>query len=189
MPIKELRRQVKRRQGRGEYISFDDVLEIADYFGVSFEACLFRIAYRIGAISGNLEGSELKDRARAYGPDKVRKAKHMTHAKLYAGLIDCYKEQLSLKQSDHARFLFQNQYIYNDSRMEGLNVEREQAAEIVTDLRLNMQKSEFCNEENEAYLSVAGHYDMLKTKKDILKLLQGLMNMVITVGCMKQYLS
>ncbi len=46
--------------------------------------------------------------------------------------------------------------------MEGLNITIEQASEIVTDLRLNMQNSEYCKEENEAFLSVAGHYDMYR---------------------------
>jgi fido (protein-threonine AMPylation protein) len=44
--------------------------------------------------------------------------------------------------------------------MEGLDITVEQAAEIVTDLRLNMENSEYCREENEAFLSIAGHYDM-----------------------------
>lgn len=39
----------------------------------------------------------------------------------------------------------------------------EQASEIVTDLRLNTQNSEYCKEENEAYLSVAGHYAMYQS--------------------------
>lgn len=160
MPISELRAQVNKRRSTGKDITFDAVLEIADYFGVSFEACLFRIAYRIHAISGNTEAAELRKRVRSYGPDKKRKSKHLTYTKLYAGLIDCYKEQLSFVPSDHARYLFQNEYIYNDSRMEGLDVTIEQASEIVTDLRLNMQNSEYCNEENEAYLSIAGHYEM-----------------------------
>lgn len=46
--------------------------------------------------------------------------------------------------------------------MEGLDVTVEQASEIVTDLRLNMQNSKYCSEENEAYLSIAGHYDMYR---------------------------
>lgn len=33
-------------------------------------------------------------------------------------------------------------------------------SEIVTDLRNNLQNSQYCTEENEAYLSVAGHYLM-----------------------------
>ena len=160
MPLGELRSQVNKHRNPGKDISLDAVLEIADYFGVSFEACLFRIAYRIHAISGNTEPAELKRRIRCFGPDKKRKAKHMTYAKLYAGLLDCYREQLSFKPTDLARYLFQNEYIYNDSRMEGINISIEEASEIVTDLRLNMQNSEYCNEDNEAYLSIAGHYEM-----------------------------
>ena len=114
MPLGELRSQVNKHRNPGKDISLDAVLEIADYFGVSFEACLFRIAYRIHAISGNTEPAELKRRIRCFGPDKKRKAKHMTYAKLYAGLLDCYREQLSFKPTDLARYLFQNEYIYND---------------------------------------------------------------------------
>lgn len=160
MPLTELRIQVNKRKKNNGCVSFDDVLEIATYFGVSFQACLYRIAYMIHAISGNTEPRELNIRARKYAPEKERKKRHLTYTNLYAGLIDCYQEQLSFTPTDHARYVFQNEYIYNDSRMEGLNVTPEEAAEIVTDLRLNMQNSAYCNEENEAYLSIAGHYDM-----------------------------
>ena len=162
MPISELRVQVNKRKNSVGTISLDDVLEIADFFGVSFQACLFRIAYLIHAIPGNTEPEELRKRARNYKPDKVRKRRHMTYIKLYEGLIDCYQEQLTFTPTEHARYLFQNEYIYNDSRMEGLDITLEQASEIVTDLRLNMQNSEYCNQENEAFLSIAGHYDMYR---------------------------
>jgi len=160
MPLPEMKVQVNKRKDNRGNVSFDDVLEIANYFGVSFEACLYRIAYRIHAISGNTESAELKKRIARYKPDSVRKVKHMTYEKLYADLIDNYSEQLAFVPDDHARFLFQNEYIYNDSRMEGLDVTLEQASEIVTDLRLHMQNSIYCKEENEAYLSIAGHYEM-----------------------------
>lgn len=160
MPISELRAQVNKRKNARGNVSFDDVLEIADFFGVSFEACLFRIAYRIHAIDGDTESVSLKKRTVKYAPDKVRKSKHMTYINLYAGLIDNYQEQLAFSPTDHARYLFQNEYIYNDSRMEGLDVTVDQASEIVTDLRLKMQNSSYCSERNEAYLSIAGHYAM-----------------------------
>lgn len=54
MPLEELRLQVKKRAKSG-YVGFDDILEIADYFGVSFESCLFRVAYLIHAVPGNKE--------------------------------------------------------------------------------------------------------------------------------------
>lgn len=160
MPISELRAQVNKRKNALGNVSLDDVLEIADYFGVSYEACLFRIAYRIHAIDGDTEAAALKKIIVKYAPDKARKSKHMTYTNLYSGLIDNYQEQLAFSPTDHARYLFQNEYIYNDSRMEGLDITVEQASEIVTDLRLNMQNSSYCNEANEAYLSIAGHYAM-----------------------------
>lgn len=160
MPLTELRHQVNKRKDSRGYINFDDVLAIADYFGVSFEACLYRIAYRIHAIYGNTEPRELKKRIGKYAPDNVRKSKHMTYANLYADLIDNYQEQLSFIPTEHARLIFQGEYIYNDSRMEGLDVTPEAASEIVADLRLNMQNSKYCSEKNEAYLSIAGHYAM-----------------------------
>lgn len=71
MPIAELRAQVNKRKNTRGNVSFEDVLEIADYFGVSFESCLFRIAYRIHAIDGDTESAALKKRIAKYAPDKV----------------------------------------------------------------------------------------------------------------------
>ena len=107
MPLQELRAQVNKRKNiRGE-VTFDDVLEISVYFGVSFEACLRRIAYQIHAISGNVENDELKKRMRKYAPDNVRKKKHISYADLYAGIIDCCQEQFTFSPTDQARFIYQ----------------------------------------------------------------------------------
>ncbi len=43
MPLNELRSLVNKRKNSRGYVSFDDVLDIAIYFGVSFEACVRRI--------------------------------------------------------------------------------------------------------------------------------------------------
>lgn len=159
MPIHELRKQVNQRKQKG-YVDFDAVLEIADYFGVSFESCLFRIAYLIHAIDGNTEAAELRKRIRKYAPQKKRIEKGYSDVPLYEGLIDAYSDTLKFVPNEHAKFVFQNDYIYNDSRMEGVDVDLITASEIVTDLRLKKQSSAFCLEENEAYMSVAGHYVM-----------------------------
>lgn len=160
MPIGELRSQVNQYRDQKGNVSFESVLLIADYFGVSFESCVFRIAYKIHAIEGDTEANELKKRIRKFQPDKVRKSKGLTYANNYADLIDNYTEQLTFLPSAKAQYIFEHEYIYNDSRMEGLDVSIEQASEIVTDLRLNLQNSEYCTEENEPYMSVAGHYKM-----------------------------
>ena len=160
MPLKELREQVDRRKNNRGNVNFDAVLEIADYFGVSFETCLYRIAYRVHAIEGDTEPGALRKRIKKYKPDNVRRSKHLSYAPLYAGLIDNYREQLSFQPSDYARYIFQNDYIYNDSRMEGLDVSLEDASEIVTDLRMHSQNSIYCTDKNEVYMSIAGHYSM-----------------------------
>lgn len=158
MPLGELRNKVDAYQDENGFVSFESALEIANYFGVSFEACVYRLAYDLGVIEGN--GEELKKRIHAFKPDKVRKEKGMNYADLYADFVDCYSEQLAFTPTKRAEYVFEHEYIYNDSRMEGLDVTLEQASEIVSDLRHNMQNSLYCNEENEPYMSIAGHYKM-----------------------------
>lgn len=160
MPIGELRRKVNEYKDSNGNVNFDDVLAIADYFGVSFEACVYRIAYKIHAIEGDTEGKALKKRITKFKPDKVRKNKGMSYVGLYSDLIDNYSDQLAFAPTEKAKYIFENAYIYNDSRMEGLEVSVEKASEIVTDLRMNLQNSEYCTEENEPYMSIAGHYKM-----------------------------
>lgn len=162
MPMMELRRQVDAKKANG-YVDFKSVLEIADYFGVSFESCVRRIAYRIHAIDGDTENKMLTNRIRKFAPDKKRKELGMSYVTLYEGLIDAYDTTLAFIPDDHARYIFQNEYIYNDSRMEGVDINIDTAAEIVTDLRLNKQNSPYCTEENEPFMSVAGHYSMYKS--------------------------
>lgn len=160
MPMGELKVKVNEYKDANGNVSFDDILKIADYFGVSFESCVRRIAYKIHAVEGDIESKVLKNRIRKYQPDKKRKALGMSYENLYSDLIDNYAEQLRFTPNDYARYIFENTYIYNDSRLEGLEVSIEEASEIVTDLRNNLQNSKYCTEENEAYLSVAGHYSM-----------------------------
>lgn len=155
MPIGELRSQVSKR-AQNSNIEFDDILEIANYFGVSFESCVFRIAYLIHAVSGNTESSELKKRIKKYKPDTRRQERGFNNVLLYEGLIDSYEIPLRFIPNEFARNVFQNDYVYNDSRMEGVDIDPETAAEIVTDIRLNQKNSQHCTEEKEVFLSIAG---------------------------------
>ena len=159
MPMFELRVKVNEYKDINGNVSFDDILKIADYFGVSFESCVRRIAYKIHAVEGDIENKELTKRIKKYQPDKKRKALGMSYENLYSDLIDNYVEQLRFAPNNYAKYVFENTYIYNDSRMEGLAVSIEEASEIVTDLRNNLQNSQYCTEENEAYLSIKDNPD------------------------------
>lgn len=167
MPISELKKIVDARKHNG-YVSFDDVLKIADYFGVSFESCVFRIAYHLHAIEGDCESKKLKRRISEYGPERKRKEHNMNYVTLYEGLMDAYEQIFSFEPTEYARNVFQNVYIYNDSRMEGVDITLTEASEIVTDLRLNKQNSTYCNEnpESEPYMSIAGNYAMYQKVLD-----------------------
>ncbi len=159
MPLGELRIQVSKR-GKNGYVDFDDILEIADYFGVSFESCVYRTAYFIHAVQGNTEAKELRKRIQKYKPANKRRERGFHSVSLYEGLIDSYEHALRFIPNEFALNVFQNGYIYNDSRMEGVDIDIETAAEIVTDIRLSKQSSKYCSEENEAFLSIAGHAAM-----------------------------
>ena len=160
MPYAELQRKIDEYADETGKVDFDGVLYIADYFGVSFEACVYRIAYTMQKLKDCIERTELKKRIKSFFPNMKRKKLGLTYADLYCDLIDSFEEEMQFIPDDHVRLIFMNQYIYNDSRMEGLNVTLEQASEIVTDLRMNMQNSRYCSEENEVYMSIAGHYLM-----------------------------
>ncbi|WFF74377.1 ImmA/IrrE family metallo-endopeptidase [Proteiniclasticum sp. QWL-01] len=159
MPLPELKEQVKQRI-KDDYVNFDDILEIADFFGVSFESCAIRVNYCTHTLQGNTELKELRKQIKKYKPEAHRKLRGFHYVVLFEQLIDNYKHGLSLPSNAYASYVFQNNYIYNDSRMEGVDIEQEAAAEIVSDLRLKMQNSQYCKEENEAFLSVAGHSEM-----------------------------
>jgi len=59
MPTKELDVQVEKLEQNG-YIDFTNIIYITDYFGVSFESCVFNIAYNIGKIEGDIGPKEIK---------------------------------------------------------------------------------------------------------------------------------
>lgn len=115
MPLGELRSKVNEYKDANGNVSFDSVLLIADYFGVSFESCAYRIAYKIHAIEGDTSPEELRKRFRRYKPDNVRKNNGLSYVNLYADLIDNYSVQLAFTPSEQAKNVFENTYIYNDS--------------------------------------------------------------------------
>ncbi len=60
MPLKYLKEKSNEYENNG-YVDFEDVVKIADYFGVSFQACVYRLAYRLHMIKGDTESVELKN--------------------------------------------------------------------------------------------------------------------------------
>ncbi|MBP3284234.1 MAG: ImmA/IrrE family metallo-endopeptidase [Clostridia bacterium] len=155
MPINELIHQVKRFDENG-YVSFESVLRIANYFGVSFESCLYRIAYRLHKIEGDTSAVKLKKRIAAFKPKIKCQQLGLNDLKLYEQLFDTNAVSLFFEPTEFAKRKFQTEYIFNDSRLEGVDVDKEMVSEIVTDLKLKKQESEYCNFTNKNVIEVAG---------------------------------
>lgn len=157
----------------GEYVgngkvSLDGALQIAERFGVSFRSCVFRLAYTFRILDG--EYTNLNKRILDYKPDKKKMALGMEidNIELLRQEIDSYEFFFTM-EPDSVWYKFKNDFIYNENRMEGINLDEEEVAEIVTDLRMNQQNSEYCKEGYEDIIQVAGHaalYDYVLDTED-----------------------
>lgn len=148
----------------------DDALQIAERFGVSFDSCVLRLAYTYHMLDGDY--ADLKKRISDYRPDEKKCALgiDIENIHLLRQEIDSYEFFFTV-EPDIVWYKFKNDFIYNENRMEGLNLEEEEVAEIVTDLRINRQDSLYCKESYEDIIQVAGHaelYDyILETKEKL----------------------
>lgn len=155
MPYTEMQRQIMKYAPTG-YLTLDQVLEIADYFGVSFSSCLIRAA-SFHKIEGNCDPSSLKKRAEKFGADKKRNLLGYTYVALYEQVVDAGESCLRVEPVEFVRRKYSNEYVYNDARMEGIDVEREKVAEIVTDIKIHKSDSPYCTEQHENEVAIAGH--------------------------------
>ena len=155
MPTAELRKQAQKYAKDG-YVDLDGVLLIADYFGVSFLSCLYKIAYRLHMIQGDTDAEPLKKLAGKYKPVVKRKEQGKYDTVLYEQLFDAIGDNFKLKPTEYACQKFKTEYVFHDSRLEGIDIDMETAAAIVMDLRFHKQDSPYCREENQNIIEVAG---------------------------------
>ncbi|MHC1772106.1 MAG: ImmA/IrrE family metallo-endopeptidase [Flexilinea sp.] len=151
------------------YVNAEGILRIADFFGVSFKACINRAAYDFHRIEGNPDRKSLESLIRYYKPDKRREELGFSNAHLYRQIFDAGESNFSITYGEYAKRRFQNQYVYYDSRMEGLEVGLAEVSEVIADLRLNKQNSPYCSGENQNITQIAGLsavYDLLFHLKD-----------------------
>ena len=155
MPGIAMARQIASR-GRNGRVSPDDVLQIAAFFGVSFSACMNRVAFDFHALEGNPSAEEIRKIKRSFRPDARRRVLGITDELLYGQLLDSAEGMIRTEMGPAARQRFEANYVYHDSRMEGVKVNQEIASEIVVDLRLKGAASKYCLEENADLIEVAG---------------------------------
>ena len=159
MPIEELKKVCYKYKNANGFISFDDIVYIAEYFGVSFESCLFRIAYKLNMIDGDIDSVALKKRIKQFKPDKRRKEllNKSNDTLLIGNIINSLSYcMVDLSSNIGSRFL--NKYIYYDNKLE--NVEQKNVSYILADLQYNNEKSKFYNSDDENIYMTLGNYKM-----------------------------
>lgn len=149
-------------------VSFDDALIIAEKFGVSFNSCVRRLAYDFHMIDCSYQ--ELNKLIAKYKPDKKKEKLgiDVESMLLVRQAVDSYVFFFAIEQN-LVWYRFKNDFIYNENRMEGLDLDDEEVAEIVTDLRMNRQESVYCQENYEDLIQVLGHaelYDYVLSTQD-----------------------
>lgn len=165
---RELFLSVAHEYAESGKVSLDDALQMAERFGVSFRACVLRLAYTFRMLDGDYKN--LNERIVDYKPDKKKRALGMEieNINLLRQGIDSYVFFFNV-EPDIVWYRFKNDFIYNENRMEGLNLDEEEVAEIVTDLRMNFQESVYCKESYEDIIQVVGHaelYDYILETED-----------------------
>ncbi len=172
MPKYKLQELCEKYKNKKGYIDFDSIIYIAEYFGVSFESCVYKVAYTLNMIDGNTDSKELKKRIRSYHPDKKRKELILQKNDfvLIGNAIDSFLYcMVDLNKNTGAKFL--NNYIYYDNKLEG--IEQKDVPYILADLSYNKEKSIFFNSKDENVIMTLGNYalqEYVLTTKDKLEI-------------------
>ena len=159
MPTSALREVAKNFEKDG-YVSFDDAIYIADYFGVSFEACILSLAYRLNKISGETAYKKLKRRIEKFKPEIKRQDLGLRFdINLLQNVLNAYHYFFE-NECKAVWYSFKNDFVYNENRLEGVDIDKDVIGELLADLRLNKQNSEYCSSEFRQIVEVAGHSSM-----------------------------
>lgn len=159
MPMYKLKELCENYKNDKGYIDFENVLIISNFFAVSFESCLYRIAYKLKMIDGDTSHVNLKNRVRKFQPNK--KKLDLLENNNDSLILGKYLNSLSyplldLNKNTGVRFL--NNYIYNDNKLEG--IEQNDISYILTDLSFNKQSSKYYNSNNENIIMTLGNKKM-----------------------------
>lgn len=168
MPLSALEREAEQYKNDGK-VDLNAAFYLSIQFGVSFRACANRLAYSLHLLTFT-SNTDLDRRISLFKPDKKKKELgiDVEDINLVRQSIDSY-EFFFCKENNLGWYQFKNDFIYNENRMEGVKLDDDFVAEIVTDLRLNKQDSEYCNTDYDDIIQIVGHstiYEFIfETKK------------------------
>ncbi len=169
----QLLKEVASSQANNNNLDLEDVLFIAEKFGVSFRSCALRLAYDLKMLPYE-NSQELNKQIQRFKPDRKKQELGIDreNIELVKQAINSYPFLYSMEKTN-VWYQFKNHFIYNENRMEGVDLEENEVAEIVTDLRMQKQNSEYCKTEYKGIIEVAGHsaiYDYIFETTDTLSI-------------------
>lgn len=143
--------------GSDGYVSFESALEIAEYFGISFQAC----AYSLLDLGFLEDKADTRNEIKGYNADgkRIELGKPIDDPLLVCQMLDSY--QFYLSDPELVVWLkYKNNLLFYENRIEKLGLDIEKVSEIVTDLRMNGQQSRYCTEKHDICCEIAGHSKM-----------------------------
>ena len=172
MPTDELNRQVDIYQNKNGNVGMNECLLIAEYFGVSFEACVKTICFRLKRFEKNLDNNALTQEIRKYKPAAKRKKLFDTtnDLNLLTNAID-YSYFPSVNLSEIIGIKFIQNLVYHDNRIEKVDITQDEVNGIFADLRINGNESKYCKSENQNIIEALGNIEMnkycIETKEEL----------------------
>lgn len=148
-----------------------DALHLSIKYGVSFSSCANKLFYKYHILDiGN--NDTLSNAISAFRPNKKKEKLELKteDVRLLEQSINSYTIFFGPMNEQLTWLSFKNDFIFNENRMEGINLSKEKVSEIVTDLRLHGNESIFCNESNAEIIQIVGHasiYDFLATTTEL----------------------
>lgn len=173
MPRKQLKQQAEQYAPKGK-VDLLDALYISTYFGTSFEATVYALAYRINMYAGDTDSKEIKKAIRKFYPEKKKLELNLDleNVILWKQIVNSYVYFWNISNS-FAWNVFKNDFIYHENRLERLNLDDDVVAEIIADLRYNGSESTYSTDECKEIVEVLGHsamYDYLNSTEDKLEI-------------------
>ena len=163
MPTDELRIVCEQYKNTKGFIDFESITIIAEYFGVSFNSCLNRIAYGLNLIEGDISSESLKQRMKEYGVSAKRK--ELIENKIDSTLLSNVVSSMSFVMADINKYTgqkFLQNYIYNDNKLEGVVIDRKKLNYILADLNFNGIDSQFFESDREEIVMTLGNLELQK---------------------------
>ena len=136
---------------------------ISEYFGVSFEACVKTICFRLKRFEDDLDNAELTKLIKKYRPNLKRMElfEKTDDLELLTNAID-YSHFSTVNLSEIIGIKFVQNLVYHDSRLEKISITQEEVNGIFADLRINGNSSKYCKSDNQNIIEALGNIEMNK---------------------------